>query len=73
MPQSCCVVECSNRKVKGSKLSFYAIPSGTTAFDKKRREDWLRKIDRKDWDDKNEWPYERVSKQRVCGAHFLSG
>ena len=37
MPQSCCVVDCSDRKVKGSKLSFYAIPSGTTAFEKKRR------------------------------------
>ena len=45
MSQSCCAVDCSIRKLKGTKLSFYSIPSGTTAFDKKRREDWLRKID----------------------------
>ena len=73
MPQSYCVVGCSNRKMKGTKLSLYPIPSGTTAFEKKRKEDWLRKIGCKDWDDKNEWPHERISKQRVCGAHFLSG
>ena len=73
MPQSCCVVGCTNRKANGTKLAFYPIPSGTTAFEKKRREDWLRKIDRKNWDDKYEWLYERISKQRVCGAHFLSG
>ena len=73
MPQSCCVVGCTNRKVKGTKPAFYPIPSGTTVFEKKRGEDWLRKIDHKDWDNKNERPYERISKQRVCGAHFLSG
>ena len=73
MPQFCCVVGCTNRKVKGTKLVFYPIPSGTTVFEKKRREDWLKKIDRKDWDDKNEGPYERILKQRVSGAHFLSG
>ena len=48
MSQSCCVVGCSNRKEKRSKLLSYAIPSGTNAFEIKRREDWLRKIDRKD-------------------------
>ena len=37
MPQSCYVVGCTNRKVKGTKLSFYPIPSGTTAYEKKRR------------------------------------
>ena len=46
MPQPCCVVGCSDRKVKGTKLPFYPIPSGTTAFEKKRREDWLKKTDR---------------------------
>ena len=45
MPQPCCVVGCSIRKVKGTKLSFYPIPSGTTAFEKKRREDWMKKTD----------------------------
>ena len=73
MPQSCCVVGCTSRKVRETKLAFYPIPPGTTAFEKKRREDWLREIDRKDWDDKSEWPYERISKQRACGAQFLSG
>ena len=71
MPQPSCVVGCTNREVKRTKLAFSPIPSGTTAFEKKRREDWLMKIDRKDLNDKNEWPYERISKQRVCGAHFL--
>ena len=64
MPQSCHVVGCSNRKMKGTKLSFYPIPFETTAFEKKRKEDWLRRIGRKDWNDKNEWPHERISKQR---------
>ena len=39
MPQSCRVVGCSNRKMKGTKLSFYPIPFETTAFEKKRKED----------------------------------
>ena len=37
--------------MKGTKLSFYPIPSAATVFEIKGREDWLRKIHRKDWDD----------------------
>ena len=42
MPDSCCVVGCTNRIVKETTLSFYPTPSGTNAFEKKREEktDW---------------------------------
>ena len=53
-------------------LSFHPVPSGSSATER-RRTDWLKKIDRKDWDDKTTWPDELISKQRVCSAHFLSG
>ena len=72
MPQSCCVVGCTNRKSKGTKLSFYPVPCGSSPIEKRRRTSWLKKIDRKDWDDKTAWSDERISKQRVCSAHFLS-
>ena len=35
LSQSFCVVDCKNWKMKGTKPSFYHIPSGTTAFYKK--------------------------------------
>ena len=73
MPQSYCVVGCSNRKNKSMKLPFYSVPSGSSVIEKRRRTDWLKKIDKKDWDYKTAWPDQRISKQRVCSGHFLSG
>ena len=70
MPTSCCVVDCSNKHTGRSSLKFYRIPRGKTPFERKRRQAWIRAINRKDWDT---WSEERISKQRVCGAHFLSG
>ena len=42
-------------------------------MEKRRKKVWLKKINRKDWDDRTTWPDERTSKQRACSVHFLSG
>ena len=55
IPQSCCVVDYTNRKSKGTKLSFYPVHSGSSAIEKRRRTDWLKKIDRKYLNDKTAW------------------
>ena len=68
MPTSCCAVGCSNRHKKGSNLVFYKIPSGRTPFEAKRRSDWIKAIKRKDWET---WDDDKISKERICGAHFL--
>ena len=56
MPQSCCVVGCTNRKSKGKKLSFYQLHSGSSAIEKRRRIDWLKNLDGKDLNGKTAWP-----------------
>ena len=60
MPQSCCVVGCTNRKSKGVKLWFYPVHSGSSTIKKRRRKDWLKKTDQKNWDNKTAWPDEQM-------------
>ena len=62
MPTSCCAVGRTNRFSRESKLSFYKIPKGLTPFEARRRKDWLKAINRKDWES---WPDEKISKERI--------
>lgn len=55
-----CAVGCTNRKIKGSTLSFYRFPA-----DSDRRSRWISAISRKDWHP-TEYSY-------VCSAHFVGG
>lgn len=70
MPTSCCAVGCTKKHSKEVDLSFYKIPARKTPFEARRRRDWIRAINRKDWDS---WTPEMISKERICGAHFVSG
>ena len=68
MPKSCCAVGCTNRQTKeNAKLHFYCIPKGKTPFEKRKRDDWIRAIRRKNW------PDEQIAKARICSEHFVSG
>ena len=70
MVTSCCVVNCTNKHTKDSKLPFYRIPSNKTPIGARRRREWLKAINKSDWDT---WTPERISKECVCGSHFISG
>jgi len=72
MVLTCCVVGCSNRGGRDRGVSFYHIPAvlehqGEKTFElsSKRRQEWLARINRKDW-----VPSKNV---RVCSDHFVSG
>ena len=68
MPESCCIVGCTNRRSKESDLPFYSIPKGKTPFEKRRRIAWIKAVNRKDWEG---WSEDKISKQKICGEHFL--
>ena len=71
MPDSCCIVNCSNRRVGNLKdMPFYRLPKGRTPIEKRKRKAWIAAIDRKDWEG---WTGSQISHARVCGAHFISG
>ena len=71
MPDSCCVVNCSNRRVgKLKSMPFYRLPKGKTPIEKRRRAAWIAAVDREDW---KGWSEEQMSRSRVCGSHFVSG
>ena len=40
MVTSCCVVNCTNKHTKNSKLQFYRIPSNKTPIGARRRREW---------------------------------
>ena len=68
MPKSCCAVGCTNRQTKeNANLHFHSIPKGITPFQKRRRDDWIRAIRRKNWAD------EQISKALICSEHIVSG
>ena len=68
MPESCCAVACSQRRVKGCGISFYRIPKGKAHFEALRRRDWIKAINSRD-----QWSEEQISHARTCGNHFVSG
>ena len=71
MPDSCCAVYCTNRREGRNKhLPFYSIPSKRTAIGRRRRKEWMQALRRDDW---RTWSEEKISKQKVCGEHFISG
>ena len=68
----CCVVGCTNRRVKNGLITFHQIPAvvtnrGEEAFtlSSRRRVLWLAKINRKGWT-----PSEYT---RICSVHFVKG
>ena len=66
MPESCCAVGCSQRRVKGCGIRFYRIPKGRKPFEAGRRRDWVKAINR------DKWSEGQISHARVCGNHLLS-
>lgn len=68
MPDSCCVVGCSNRRSSGeNSLQFFNIPAGKTTFELRRRQAWLKAIHRPDL------VAGKPRKAKICGAHFITG
>ena len=67
MPDSCCAPGCSNRRIPGSSLSFYRIPSGDSEKEKERKLKWLNAIHR------DKWSEEEIRNARLCSVHFISG
>ena len=66
MPGSCCALGCSNRRIPGSSLSFYRIPSGDSEKEKERRLKWLNAIHR------GKWYEEETRNVRLCSVRFVS-
>ena len=60
MVKNCCAVGCTDRKTKGSMLSFYRFPA-----DSDRRSRWISAINRKD--------RHPIEYSYVCSAHFVGG
>lgn len=47
MPDSCCIINWSNRRSgKNKSLSFYIIPKGKTPLEKRRRREWMKVVGR---------------------------
>lgn len=67
MPDSCCAVGCSNKRVKGGKLKFYRIPFGHNEESKKLRQLWVQAIKREKCTEK------QIDNARICSEHFISG
>lgn len=70
MPDSCCAVGCTNRRTKDSKIPFYRIPRCRTPFESRRRQEWIKAINRADWTTCTD---RQISNSRICGAHFVDG
>ena len=65
MPDFCCAAGCSNRRISGSSLNVYRIPSGDLEKEKERRLKWLNAIR------KEKWSEEEIRNSRLCSAHFI--
>ena len=65
-----CVINCTNKQTKDSKLPFYRIPSNKTFVGARHRRQWLKAINRSDWDALTPG---RISKERLCRSDLLSG
>ncbi|XP_061150547.1 zinc finger protein 771-like isoform X1 [Syngnathus typhle] len=60
MPETCCVVGCSNRRGDKPNLSFYRFPANI-----KKRDKWIAAICRERW--------KPTMYTRICNEHFISG
>ena len=67
MPDSCCAPGCSNRRIPGSSLSFYRIPSGNSEKEKEHRLKWFNAIFR------DKWSEVEIRNAGLCSTHFISG
>ncbi|XP_078598751.1 uncharacterized protein LOC144886561 isoform X5 [Branchiostoma floridae x Branchiostoma japonicum] len=71
MPTSCCALNCTNRKDKGSRKKFFRIPA-----EPGRRAAWLRALKRSDFEQGKKNPtaaWTPRGHERVCSDHFISG
>ncbi|KAA0723063.1 hypothetical protein E1301_Tti005181 [Triplophysa tibetana] len=60
MGKSCCAIDCKNRFIKNSQLSFYRLPKA-----REKRCKWIAAIRRRNWNPETEtW---------ICASHFVSG
>jgi len=59
-----------SNEVNSRVLPFYKIPSKNTPIERRRRAEWMRALRREDW---KTWTDAQISKQKVCGCHFISG
>ena len=69
MGMNCCIRGCQYRS---DFIKFYKFSSKNTLFEQRRRRDWLQAIKRDDWK-RLKWSESRISKQRICSFHFISG
>ena len=69
MPESCCAVGCTYRYSKEKKIPMYSMPSSKSPWEINRRKLWIKAIRREDWKD---WTYDKISRARICGQHFIS-
>ncbi|XP_035694060.1 uncharacterized protein LOC118428174 [Branchiostoma floridae] len=70
MPTSCCALNCTNRKDKGSRKKFFRIPA-----EPGRRAAWLRALKRSDFEQGKKNPtaaWTPRGHERVCSDHFIS-
>eukprot|EP00795_Rhopilema_esculentum_P010139 gene10139-18804_t len=67
MPDFCCAYGCSNKRTKGSSLSFYWIPFGTSEESLALRQLWIAAIRKEKWTEK------QIDNGRICSAHLISG
>ena len=82
MPDSCCVVNCTNRRGGKADVKFHRIPA--ESCENNRRNRWISAISRvmvkeKRLDDgtivfvKLDKPWEPSDTTRLCSAHFIHG
>ena len=66
MPESCCAVGCSQRRLKVVVFLFTEYLKEKYPSKLEGRRDWIKAIDR-------DWNEEHISRTRICGNQFVSG
>ena len=61
MPESSCALGCSQRRVKGCGIPFYRTSKGKTPFEARRRPDWIKTINKDQWNEK------QIFRAKICG------
>ena len=70
MPDTCCVVECQNRRNKNNpEVRFYIFPSHKTKETKECRKKWIAAVKREKWAESDS----QIDNARLCSAHFVTG
>lgn len=74
MPTTCIVIGCGNRRFR-DMVSFFNVPTircfkhniKKNELSKKRREEWLKAIQRADLTES------KIRHEKVCSIHFITG